>query len=332
MPYPEAQTTPDTAKKKGFKMGTSENVSQTSEVFDVFLSHNSLDKPLVREIACRLKADARLRCWLDEEQLRPGRSWQKDLENGILASKSVAVFVGKNGLGPWENEEMRAALNRAVKNKLPVIPVLLPETPLVPKLPLFLEGFTWVDLRPGITEENLKVLIWGITGKKKARKSRGSAIAFAYAKAEAHSPGMIERILASVSPTNALAIAALERARRDASTVARLYHPASMPAARTSASEPSIRRVAKAAARQTKLATRGKAIRTRTGRMNLVRDAMRQTLHEALEGDTLASVGERYGVPVANLRKWNSLEIKAAKALRPLKPGTVLLVGPGRKR
>ena len=39
--------------------------------FDVFLSHNSGNKPVVRRLARRLEK-AGLRVWLDERQLRPG--------------------------------------------------------------------------------------------------------------------------------------------------------------------------------------------------------------------------------------------------------------------
>ena len=41
--------------------------------FDVFLSHSSKDKPVVRELAARLKKDG-VRVWLDEEQIKPGDS------------------------------------------------------------------------------------------------------------------------------------------------------------------------------------------------------------------------------------------------------------------
>ena len=39
--------------------------------FDVFLSHSTKDKAVVRELAARLKQDG-VRAWLDEEQIKPG--------------------------------------------------------------------------------------------------------------------------------------------------------------------------------------------------------------------------------------------------------------------
>jgi len=133
--------------------------------YDVFLSHNSKDKPAVRSLAGQLR-DAGLSVWLGEDELRPGLPWQDLLEIGIRDSRSVAVLIGKDGIGPWEDEEMRAALDLAVRDKRPVIPLLLPDAPAAPALPLFLANRTWVDLRPAIDADKLDRLIWGITGVK----------------------------------------------------------------------------------------------------------------------------------------------------------------------
>ena len=104
--------------------------------FDVFLSHNSSDKPTVIRLAEALK-DRGLRPWLDVWDLQPGLPWQKALEEIIETVPAAAVLVGGDGLGPWEESEMRACLSEYVKRELPVIPVLLPGTPRKPKLPPF---------------------------------------------------------------------------------------------------------------------------------------------------------------------------------------------------
>lgn len=141
-------------------------------IFDVFLSHNSKDKPAVRQIADALRDARGLKVWLDEWELPPGVPWQDELETIIKTVRSAAVLVGKDGLGPWEMPEMRACLSEMVDRKLRVIPVLLPGTPSAPQLPLFLKQNKWVDLRGGITDEGLDNLHWGITGKKPVRKEK----------------------------------------------------------------------------------------------------------------------------------------------------------------
>jgi predicted ATP-binding protein involved in virulence len=137
----------------------------SSNLFDVFLSYNSQDKSIVRELAQELQS-RNLRVWMDEEQLMPGRPWQEGMEALIQSTSSAVVLIGNSGLGPWEEPEMRACLSQFVIRKMPVIPVLLPGAPATPDLPLFLRSFSWVDLRGGLTDQGLERLQWGITGIK----------------------------------------------------------------------------------------------------------------------------------------------------------------------
>jgi len=130
----------------------------------VFLSHNGMDKPAVRELAAALKARG-VSVWLDEEQLIPGRPFVQGLEDAIRKAASAAVIVGPTGLGPWEIPEMNACLQQLVSRQMPVIPVLLPGA-AVPDLPLFLTGITWVDLRAGISDAGIDRLVWGIRGNR----------------------------------------------------------------------------------------------------------------------------------------------------------------------
>jgi hypothetical protein len=134
------------------------------EIFDVFLCHNTEDKPAVREIAQQLVREG-IKPWLDEREIRPGTSWQTALEQQIGFIKSAAVFVGDSGIGPWQLSEIQAFLNQFVKRACPVIPVVLGSAKSTPKLPLLLENLHWVDFRATHLDP-LKQLIWGITGKK----------------------------------------------------------------------------------------------------------------------------------------------------------------------
>ncbi|MBW4633692.1 MAG: GUN4 domain-containing protein [Iphinoe sp. HA4291-MV1] len=136
--------------------------------FDVFLCHNSEDKEAVIEIAYQLKDEYKIEPWLDDWELRPGLPWQPELEKQIAQIKSAAVFVGKSGIGPWQEDEINAFLRQFKQRKCPVIPVLLPDAPQIPNLPLFLQGITWVDFREQtrVYTPPMDKLIWGITGKK----------------------------------------------------------------------------------------------------------------------------------------------------------------------
>jgi hypothetical protein len=132
--------------------------------FDVFLCHNSQDKPAVQAIAERLKARG-LRPWFDEWELRPGMSWQKALEDQIGTIKAAAVFVGTKGFGPWQDLEQQAFLRQFVARQCPVIPVILADCQGTPPLPVFLCGLHWVDFRRA-EPDPLEQLVFGITGRR----------------------------------------------------------------------------------------------------------------------------------------------------------------------
>lgn len=142
-----------------------EHDAEATRRFDVFLSHNSKDKPAVLVLAEALRGRG-LRVWLDVWELVPGRPWQEAIEQVIATASTAAVVIGRDGIGPWEEPEMRGCLQQFVSRRMPVIPVLLPGAPAEPKLPLFLGQLTWVDLRDGVGEKGLDRLEWGITGIK----------------------------------------------------------------------------------------------------------------------------------------------------------------------
>jgi hypothetical protein len=135
--------------------------------FDVFLSHDSRDKRSVRELAQAL-VNRGMRPWFDEWELIPGRSWQDALKSALTETRSVAVLIGSDGIGPWQILEQEAILREASRRGLPVIPVLLPHASESPELPVFLAGRTYVDLRQGLSKEGLARLEWGITGSRPA--------------------------------------------------------------------------------------------------------------------------------------------------------------------
>lgn len=133
--------------------------------FDVFLCHNSKDKAVVKAIGEQLK-ERGLLPWLDEWEFRPGFPWQKTLETQLDKIKSAAVFIGSQGIGPWQDMEIDAFLRKFVSRRCPVIPVILEGCEGLPKLPVFLEGMMWVDFRKK-DPDPMEQLLWGITGEKK---------------------------------------------------------------------------------------------------------------------------------------------------------------------
>jgi len=129
--------------------------------FDVFLCHNSKDKPEVKEIRDRLKQFG-LRPWLDEQELIAGGRWLKLLQEQIVQVDSAAIFFGSHGIGRVQEHEIEILLNEAMKRELSLIPVLLSNTVEKPELRPLLELRGWVDFRE---PEPIKKLFEGIKGK-----------------------------------------------------------------------------------------------------------------------------------------------------------------------
>lgn len=131
-------------------------------MYDVFLCHSSQDKDSVMAIGRRL-LDRGILPWLDEWEVRPGTSWLVAIQEKISSLPSVAIFVGANGIGPWQQEEVHSLIRKFIENGRPCIPVVLEGCPNVPALPAFLSSMRWVDFR-NRNADSMAELIWGITG------------------------------------------------------------------------------------------------------------------------------------------------------------------------
>lgn len=142
--------------------------------FDVFLAHNSQDKPSVIAIANELRSRG-LKPWLDWEQIPPGQPFQGVIQQAVMKVKSVAIFIGPAGLGRWQSLELRSAVTQFVERGIPVIPVLLPGVADMPSTFLFLREFNSVRFVSSVHEpESIARLAWGITVER-ANEPDGSA-------------------------------------------------------------------------------------------------------------------------------------------------------------
>ncbi|MEX1367082.1 MAG: TIR domain-containing protein [Nannocystaceae bacterium] len=131
--------------------------------FDVFLSHNSADKPAVEAIALRLRDEAKLNPFLDKWNLIPGEHFIPALERALERSNTVAIFFGSHGEGNWHREEKLLALvHGAEQRERRIIPVLLSAARSRP-VKGFLRSRTWVDLA---NADGFERLLAGILGKE----------------------------------------------------------------------------------------------------------------------------------------------------------------------
>ncbi len=119
--------------------------------FDLFLAHNSLDKAQIRAIAARLK-QRKLRPWIDEEQILAGRSFQNMILYAVPRVRAAAVFVGPNGLGEWQQEEVEMLMDKCKKENKPLFLVRLPGLKEIPQELGFLEQKHWVSFDPSVNQ------------------------------------------------------------------------------------------------------------------------------------------------------------------------------------
>jgi len=136
-------------------------------LFDVFLAHNSKDKPVVKEIAAQLSKHGII-SWIDSQQIAPGRSFQDEIQSAIAEAKAVAICIGEEGTGKWQEWELKASITQCVENNIPVIPVLLPGANKLPNSLLFLAELNWVKFEHANDETAVLRLKWGVTGNKPA--------------------------------------------------------------------------------------------------------------------------------------------------------------------
>ncbi|MBP6177862.1 MAG: SUMF1/EgtB/PvdO family nonheme iron enzyme [Anaerolineales bacterium] len=98
----------------------------------VFLCHSSNDKPAVRELYQKLRAETWIQPWLDEEELYPGQDWNMEIEKAVEAADAILVCLSKGSITKegYIQRELRIVLDFAdykPEGTLYIIPVRLEE-------------------------------------------------------------------------------------------------------------------------------------------------------------------------------------------------------------
>jgi len=114
--------------------------------YDVFLSHSSKDKPVVRRLAERLRADG-LRVWLDDWEIRPGDHIPRRIDEGLDQSAALVLCMSAASLGSdWAFLESQAfRFTDPVNYDLLFIPLRLDDT----ERRASLRKFPYIDWRDG---------------------------------------------------------------------------------------------------------------------------------------------------------------------------------------
>jgi hypothetical protein len=129
-------------------------MSQTFE-YDVFLSHSSKDKAIVRELAERLKADG-LRVWFAEWIIKPGDPISLKIQYGIETSRTLVMCMSPDFFkSEWANIEHHSLLFRDPTNKKRrFIPLLIKNC----RPPDMIAQFAYIDWRDKSDEKYQELL------------------------------------------------------------------------------------------------------------------------------------------------------------------------------
>ena len=113
--------------------------------YDVFLSHSSADKPVVRELAERLRA-AGLRVWFDAWTIRPGDHIPTAIEEGLEHSAVLLFCMSAHAFGSdWALLESHTAVFRDPLNRdRRFLTLLLDNVKIKPML----RSIAYIDWRP----------------------------------------------------------------------------------------------------------------------------------------------------------------------------------------
>jgi len=123
--------------------------------YDVFISHSAKDKPVVRELAERLRADG-LKVWFDEWEIRPGDIIGLKIERGLEQSRTLVIIMSANAFASdWMALERSTAIFRdPINTQRRFIPVQLDDAEIKDSL----KQFAYIDWRRKSEEEYARLL------------------------------------------------------------------------------------------------------------------------------------------------------------------------------
>lgn len=96
-----------------------------------FLSHSSMDKPFIRQLAADLTANG-IDVWLDEQRIRVGDSIPEKIAQGLAGSDFFLIGMSAHSANsPWVQKELNNALVSEVqRRKVHILPLKLDDSPM----------------------------------------------------------------------------------------------------------------------------------------------------------------------------------------------------------
>jgi formylglycine-generating enzyme required for sulfatase activity len=149
----------------------------TNRQLRVFLCHSSKDKTSVRELYKKLRAEAWLDPWLDEEKLLPGQDWHMEIEKAVEVTDVVVVLLSNQSVSQegYVQRELKLALDVAdekPESTIFIVPLRLDDCPA----PRRLRGWHYVDYFPADRKD------WAVERLITSLKARAESLGLKFEK------------------------------------------------------------------------------------------------------------------------------------------------------
>ncbi len=118
----------------------------TSKKIRAFLVHAVQDKPTVRDLYARLKSEAWIDPWFDEENLLPGQDWDLEIQKTLRSVDVIIICLSKVSVAKsgYVQKEIKRALDISEEKPdgtIYIIPLRLDDC----EIPIRLQKLHWVD-------------------------------------------------------------------------------------------------------------------------------------------------------------------------------------------
>lgn len=123
-PLPVARQSPMRAPLDGVANDTPPEVFDTSQAWDVFVSHASEDKSTVVMPLVDALTGRGLDVWVDERELKIGDSLRQRIDHGLARSSFGVVILSRSFLRKgWTNYELDGIVSKTVAGKQRMLPI-----------------------------------------------------------------------------------------------------------------------------------------------------------------------------------------------------------------
>lgn len=117
----------------------------------IFISHSSEDAA-VADIVCRALESAGLTTWICSRDIQPGQTWAGAISDGLERSGALVLLFTANAN---RSDHVLREVDLAVKQKVPILPVRLDDTPLRRDIEYYINVAHWISVSDGQIDPHL---------------------------------------------------------------------------------------------------------------------------------------------------------------------------------